>query len=140
MVKIEQEKFYHIRYANGTSDSIKTTITLKSGRYYKTKDGIEFQVLKQSHYKYTYEEIEAIKWLTEGYDIGTLQHKLSKKMNRALHSKTPSVRFTSDEREILSYIYYENESLTENDKRVLEKIIGVRRENGKTIENKNGIV
>jgi len=127
MQRIEQEKFYNIRYANGTSDSIKTTRTLKSGRYYKTKDGIEFQVLKQSHYKYTYEEIETIKELTEGYDIGTLQHKLSEKMGRALHSKTPSVRFTSEEQEILSYIYYENEALTEKSKRALEKILGIRR-------------
>lgn len=127
MQRIEQEKFYHIRYANGTSDSIKTTRTLKSGRYYKTKDGIEFQVLKQSHYRYTYEEIETIKELTEGYDIGTLQHKLSKKMGRALHSKTPSLRFTPEEREILSYIYYENEALTEKAKRALEKILGIMR-------------
>lgn len=127
MQRIEKEKFYHIRYDNGTTDSIKTTRTLKTGRYYKTKDGIEFQVLKQSHYRYTYEEIETIKELTEGYDIGTLQHKLSKKMDRALHSKTPSVRFNSEEREILSSIYYENESLTESVKRVLEKILGIGR-------------
>lgn len=126
MGKIEQGKFYHVRYTDGTSDIIETTKSLKVGRYYRLKNGKEVQILKQAHYKYTYEDIDTVRVLTEDYDIGTLQHRLSQKMARAFKSKTPSVRFTAEEREMLSYIYYENEYLTDKDKKVLEKILEIK--------------
>lgn len=127
MGKIEQGKFYHIMYMNGIKDVLETPKTLKTGRYYRLKDGREFKVIRQAHFKYTYDDIDTVRVLTEGYDIGTLQHRLSQKMARAFKSKTPSVRFTAEEREMLSYIYYENEFITDNDKRVLEKILEINK-------------
>ena len=125
MGKIEQGRFYHIKYSNGIKDILESTKALKIGRYYRLKDGREFQVIKEAHYKYTYEDIDTSRVLTEGYDIGTEQRRISDRMRKAFNSKTPSVRFTPMDREMLSYIYYENEYLTDKEKRVLEKILEI---------------
>lgn len=124
MEKSLKTKYYHIRYSdNGTSGILKTKKNLKIGRYYRLKDGREAQIIKQAHYKYTCSELEVIRRLTSEYNIGSMQRRLSKKMEIALRSGVPSVRFTGDEREMLSYIYYEDNSITDEDKKVLEKIL-----------------
>ena len=126
MKGIKKEKFYHIRYIDGTTDIIVTDKSLKIGRYYRFKDNREARIVKQGHYKYTFEDIDTIRKLTEDYNIGTLQYRLSQKMDIALSSKIPSVRFTDEERKMLSYIYYDNEYLTDKDKEVLEKILDIK--------------
>ena len=124
MEKSLKIKYYHIRYSdNGTSGILKTEKNLKIRRYCRLKDGREAQIIKQAHYKYTCNELEVVRRLTSEYSVGSMQRRLSEKMEIALRSGIPSVRFTNIEREMLSYIYYEDNSITDEDKKVLEKIL-----------------
>ena len=126
--EIQQGKFYHIKYTDNLSkDIIESTKVLQVGRYYRFKNGREFQVTGKAYFKYTYEDIDNVRVMMEDYDIGTVQHNLCKRMYKAFQQKTPAVRFSDEEREILSYIYYENTHIRESDKRTLEKILNIKK-------------
>lgn len=62
----------------------------------------------------------------EDYDIGTVQYNLCMRMTRAFKAKVPAVRFSDEEREILSYVYYENEYLTDKDRATLRKVLNIK--------------
>ena len=127
MSNIEQGKFYRIRYTDTyKEDIIESVKTLKIGRYYTFKNGRQFQVIKNAYFKYTYEDIDNIRVMMEDYDIGTVQYNLCKRMMKAFKQKTPNVRFTTEEREILSYIYYENEFISENHRKTLKKVLNIK--------------
>lgn len=127
MGKIEQGKFYHIQYIdNGKSDYIETNKTLINGRIYRLGNGKQFRVIKKAHFKYTFEDIDNIRVMMEDYDIGTVQYNLCMRMARAFKAKVPAVRFSDEEREILSYIYYENEYLTDKDRVTLRKVLNIK--------------
>ena len=62
----------------------------------------------------------------EGYDEGTLQDNLRKRLAKAFKSQIPSIRISSEEKDLLSYVYYENEYLSEGDKATLRKVLGIK--------------
>ena len=127
MGKIEQGKFYHIQYVdNGKSDYIETSKPLINGRIYRLGNGKQFRVIKRAHFKYTFEDIDNIRVMMEDYDIGTVQYNLCIRMARAFKAKVPAVRFSDEEREILSYVYYDNEYITDKDRETLRKVLNIK--------------
>ena len=127
MGKIEQGKFYHIQYVdNGKSDYIETNKPLINGRIYRLGNGKQFRVIKRAHFKYTFEDIDNIRVMMEDYDIGTVQYNLCMRMTKAFKAKVPAVRFSDEEREILSYVYYENEYITDKDRATLRKVLNIK--------------
>lgn len=127
MGKIEQGKFYHIQYVdNGKSDYIETNKPLINGRIYRLGNGRQFRVIKRAHFKYTFEDIDNIRVMMEDYDIGTVQYNLCMRMTRTFKAKVPAVRFSDEEREILSYVYYENEYITDKDRETLRKVLNIK--------------
>lgn len=127
MGQIEQGKFYHIQYIdNGKADYLESTKPLINGRIYRLGNGRQVRVIKKANFKYTYEDIDNIRVLMEDYDIGTIQYNLCMRMNKAFKSKTPAVRFSDEERELLGYVYYENEYLTDNQRATLKKVLNIK--------------
>ena len=127
MGKIEQGKFYHIQYVdNGKSDYIETNKPLINGRIYRLGNDKQFRVIKRAHFKYTFEDIDNIRVMMEDYDIGTVQYNLCMRMTKAFKAKVPAVRFSDEEREILSYVYYENEYITDKDRETLRKVLNIK--------------
>lgn len=127
MGKIEQGRFYHIQFMDtGKKDYFESNKPLVDGRVYRLQNGRTFRVIKKAHFKYTFEDIDTLRVLTEDYDIGTVQNRLSVRMAKAFNGKVPAVRFSDEEREILGYIYYENQCLTEEEKRVLRKVLNTK--------------
>lgn len=126
---IQQGKFYRIQYTdNGETAIIELVKPVVVGRIYTLKANYRrFLVLSEAKFKYTYEDIDNVRVMMEGYDIGTIQYRLCQRMARAFQAPTPAVRFTDEEREILSYIYYENEFISEKDRKTLRKILGIRK-------------
>lgn len=64
--------------------------------------------------------------MMESYDIGTVQYNLCMRMNKAFKAKTPAVRFSNEEREILSYVYYEDNNITDKDRKTLRKVLNIK--------------
>lgn len=127
MKKIEQGKFYLVKYTDNYKDTvIETSKVLKPSRYYFTKDGRQVFVIKRLTFKYTFEDIDNVRVMMEDYDVGTVQHNLCMRMVKAFNQPTPAVRFSQEEREILSYIYWENHNIRESDKKTLRKILGIK--------------
>ena len=124
---IKQGKFYHIQWLEtGKADYIETNKTLINGRVYNMKDGKQFRIIKRAYFKYTFEDINNIRVMMEDYDIGTVQYNLCMRMARAFKAKVPAVRFSDEEREILSYVYYENEHITDKDRETLRKVLNIK--------------
>lgn len=127
MGKIEQGKFYHIQYMdNGKTDYLESTKNLINGRIYNLGSGRQVRVLKKAHFKYTFEDIDNIRVMMEDYDIGTVQYNLCMRMAKAFNGKVPSVRFSDEEREILRYVYYENQYITDKDRETLKKVLNIK--------------
>ena len=127
MKNIEQGKFYKVRYVhNYKEDTIESVKNLLVGRYYKLKDGTQFQVLKRIYFKYTYEDIDNIRVMMEDYDIGTVQYNLCMRMAKAFKAKTPDVRFSREEREILWYVYEENPYISDSHRKTLKKVLNIK--------------
>jgi len=127
MGKIEQGKFYHIQYINtGKTDYIESNKILVNGRIYRLGDGAQVRVIKRAHFKYTFEDIDNIRVMMEDYDIGTVQYNLCRRMAKAFEAKVPAVRFSDDEREILSYVYYENQYISDSDRQTLRKVLNIK--------------
>lgn len=124
---IKQGKFYHIQWLEtGKADYIETNKTLINGRVYNMKDGKQFRIIKRAYFKYTFEDINNIRVMMKDYDIGTVQYNLCMRMARAFKEKVPAVRFSDEEREILSYVYYENEYITDKDIETLRKVLNIK--------------
>lgn len=126
MGEIQQGTFCKIVYSDGKLDVIESFIKLEIGKLYKGKDNNVFKVVGISKFKYTYKDIDNIRVLMEGYDEGTVQDNLRKRMTKAFNSKTTSIRLSFEEKELLSYIYYENEYISESDKETLRKVLNIK--------------
>lgn len=127
MSKIEQGKFYHIQYLDtGKSDYLESSKTLVNGRIYRLNNGRQVRVIKRAHFKYTFEDIDNIRVMMEDYDRGTVQYNLYIRMAKAFKGKVPSVRFSDEEREILSYVYYENQFISDRDRETLRKVLNIK--------------
>lgn len=127
MSKIEQGKFYHIQYMDtGKSDYLESNKTLVNGRIYRLSNGRQVRVVKRAHFKYTFEDIDNIRVMMEDYDIGTVQYNLCIRMAKAFKGKVPSVRFSDEEREILSYVYYENQFISDGHRETLRKVLNIK--------------
>lgn len=127
MGKIEQGKFYHIQYIDtGKTDYLETTKPLINGRIYRLGNGRQIRVIRKANFKYTFEDIDNIRVMMEDYDIGTVQYNLCVRMNKAFNSKVPAVRFSDEEREILSYVYYENDFIGDKCKETLKKVLNIK--------------
>ena len=127
MSKIEQGKYYHIHYLdNGKTDYLESNKPLVNGRIYRLSDGRQVRVIKRAHFKYTYQDIDNIRVMMEDYNIGTIQHNLCIRMAKAFKAKVPAVRFSNEEREILSYIYYENEFISDSERETLRKVLNIK--------------
>lgn len=127
MSKIEQGKFYHIQYIDtGKADYLESNKNLVNGRIYRLGNGKQIRIIKRAHFKYTFEDIDNIRVMMEDYDIGTIQYNLCIRMAKAFKAKVPSVRFSDEEREILSYVYYENEHIREKDRATLRKVLNIK--------------
>lgn len=119
-------KYYHITYTDsGETNVLKTTKTLKVGRYYRLKDGREAKIVRQAHFKYTPEDLKIIYNIVKDYDRGTIQYRLAQKLRKAVNSEIPSMRFTDDEREFFRFIYYECSDLADEELYVISKILGI---------------
>ena len=122
---IEQGYFYNITWhKTGKKDIIESKNKLRVHSYFY-KNNQPFFVNSEIKFKYTFEDIDNIRVMMEGYDPGTVQDRLRARMAKAFHGKTPSVRFTFEEREILSYVYYENVNISEKEKATLRKVLGI---------------
>lgn len=127
MGKIEQGKFYHIQYMDtGKSDYLESNKTLVNGRIYRLGNGKQVRVIKRAHFKYTFEDIDNIRVMMEDYDRGTVQYNLCMRMAKAFDGKVPAVRFSDEEREILSYVYYENPHISNSDRQTLRKVLNIK--------------
>lgn len=126
MSKIEQGKFYKIQYINGHIDTIESSSNLNAGCYYIHKTLGKFKVLNEVRFKYTFEDIDNIRVLMEDYEEGSIQSNLCKRMAKAFNGKTPSIRLSFEEKEILSYTYHENEHLSETFKETLRKVLDIK--------------
>lgn len=128
MSNIEQGKFYRVRYIdNNKEDFLESVTTLRVGRYYTLKNGRRFQVLKNAYFKYTYEDIDNLRVMLEDYDIGTVQYNLCIRMAQAFKQPIPKVSFSREERELLWYIYEENEFISEKHKETLMKVLNIKK-------------
>lgn len=126
--RYNQGIYYRVQYQDTfKEDTYESPVTLKIGRYYRLNNGKQIKVLGKLNFKYTFEDIDTIRVLMEGYDKGTVQSRLAQRMWKAFNSPTPAVRFSSEEREILGYIYYESEMLSDRDKKTLEKVLGIKK-------------
>ena len=94
-----------------------------------------FTVKSKKNFKYTLEDIDDIRVLTEGYEYGTGKD-ICEHMMQAWERKIPNVHFSREEKEFLSYIYHENEYICENDRKVLEKVLDIAPSNNLTLRRK----
>jgi hypothetical protein len=90
-----------------------------------------FLVLSEAKFKYTYEDIDNVRVMMEDYEPGTIQYNLWKRMVKAFNAPTPAVRFTDEEKEVLGYTYYENQFISESDRKTLRKILGIKNKDEK---------
>ena len=126
MSEIKQGTFYRIKYKNGKTDILESFVKLEPGYIYNGGNGKYFKVIGVINFKYTLEDIDNLRVLMEGYDEGTLQDNLRKRLAKAFKSQIPSIRISSEEKDLLSYVYYENEYLSEGDKATLRKVLGIK--------------
>lgn len=125
MKRIDQGKFYKVQLENGEQTILEfnNQTQLIIGKRYKTKDKGIIKVLSECRFKYTFNDVDNIRVMMEGYEEGTIQDNLRKRMEKAFKQPTPAVRFSLAEKEILSYIYYESKMLSEDKKETLRKIL-----------------
>ena len=125
--QIQQGKFYHIQYVDtGKSDYLESNKNLVNGRIYVLGNGRQVRVIKRAHFKYTFEDIDNIRVMMEDYDKGTVQYNLCMRMAKAFNGKVPSVRFSDEEREILGYVYWENQYISDSDRETLKKVLNIK--------------
>ena len=125
--QIQQGKFYHIQYVDtGKSDYLESNKNLVNGRIYILGNGRQVRVIKRAHFKYTFEDIDNIRVMMEDYDKGTVQYNLCMRMAKAFNGKVPSVRFSDEEREILGYVYWENQYISDSDRETLKKALNIK--------------
>lgn len=120
-----QEKYYTVIFENGKNGYIKTSKTLRCGRIYTLKNGNHIRVLNKTTFKYSIDDIITIKNIMEQYDIGTLQYNLAVKLSKIIENGIPSVRFNKDEKELLWDIYNYDDNLSDNDIKVISKILNI---------------
>lgn len=73
--------------------------------------------------KYTYDDIDWLKVLCEGFDEPEM-HKIYLKAVMALENENYNIRFTAYQKEVLSYLYNNKQYLTDGELKVLYKILG----------------
>lgn len=74
--------------------------------------------------KYTYDDIDWLRVLCEGYDEDSEMSNICKKALKALRTGNYNIRFTQYQKEILSQQYENKQYLTAGELNVLHKIIG----------------
>jgi hypothetical protein len=131
--KIEQGRFYRIQYVDTrTPGIIELAKPVKVGKIYCLQNPYRrFLVLSEAKFKYTYEDIDNVRVMMEDYEPGTIQYNLWKRMVKAFNAPTPAVRFTDEEKEVLGYTYYENQFISESDRKTLRKILGIKNKDEK---------
>lgn len=121
-------KFYLVQRNNSSiPDYIRTIKNLKLGRIYTLENGSQAKVIRQVHLKYSLEDVQNIADILKGGYEGTQQYKLWLKMKNIIKSQIPRLRFSDTEREIIYYIYVNNEYSTNEQKVTLEKVLNIRR-------------
>ena len=121
-------KFYLIQKVNSSlPEYLRTTKTLKIGRIYNLETGKQAKVIRQVHFKYSLDDIQNLVDLLEGGYNGTQQHKMWIKMRTIKNSQIPKVRFSDAEKEMIYYIYVNEEYNTDEQRKTLEKVLNIRR-------------
>lgn len=125
--RVEQGNYYSIVYGDDKSEEIiETNQELKVGCRYKLNDRV-FVVKAKKNYNLTLEDIDNIRVLTEGYEDGTGRDIYHHVMD-AWERKIPNVRFSNEEKDFLSYVYYENEHISADERISLAKILNKQHE------------
>lgn len=125
--RIEQGNYYSIVYGDDKSEEIiETNQDLKLGCRYKLNDRV-FVVKSKKNYSLTLEDIDNIRVLTEGYEDGT-GRDIYRHVMESWERKIPNVRFSKEEKDFLSYIYYENEHIGTDERITLAKILNKQHE------------
>ena len=110
----EKVKFYLIQKVNcSLPEYIRATKNLKIGRIYTLEDGNQAKVLRQAHFKYSLDDIQNLADMLVGGYKGTQQYRMYLKMNSIKRSQIPRVRFSEIEKELIYYIYTNNEYNTD---------------------------
>jgi hypothetical protein len=122
----KRNRFYHIQYINtGKTDYIEIDRPLVIGRIYNSKDGQQFRIIRQAHFKYTFSDIENIYSVMSQYNRGSLQYGLAVRLREALKGKVPAVRFSDEDREMMYEIYVEDMELTDEQRATIKKVLNV---------------
>ena len=64
--------------------------------------------------------------MMEDYEEDSIQSRLCSRMYKAFEDGNPFVKFYREEKELLSYVYYENKFLSEQDKVTLRKVLNIK--------------
>ena len=122
--RIQQGNYYSVLYDGEKKETIIETLQELNPDKRYSLNGKLFTVKSKKTYKYTLEDIDEIRVLTEGYETGTGK-EICEHMLQAWERKIPNVHFSKEEKEFLSYIYHENEYISETDRSVLEKVLDI---------------
>lgn len=128
MSRIYQGIFYKVMYQGDNKTRLfESNTELKINAFYRdNKNNRIFKVLNRCNFRYTLEDIDNIRVMMEDHDVGTVQSNLCERMNKAYNELNPAVRFTNEEKELMSYMYYEDEYLDNGQKETLAKVLGIK--------------
>lgn len=133
--RVQQGNYYSVLYDGEKKETIIETMQeLQPDKRYAL-NGKVFTVKSKKTYKYTLEDIDDIRVLTEGYESGTGKD-ICEHMMQAWERKIPNVHFSREEKEFLSYIYNENEYISVHDRAVLEKVLNIESGNNLNLRRK----
>lgn len=121
-------RYYKIRYLNDYRiQTIRTEKSLKEGKYYLGKDGKQFLVYGKTSVKYTFDDIRSLIQILDGYNIGSIQNGIKIGLIDALREDIPAIQLDKVQRDCLRDIYYLDESLSNEDKSTLEKVLNIKK-------------
>lgn len=111
----EVEKYYSVRYVNSTKVKvIKTTKVLKAGMYYFDNNGNQLEILRQTHLKYTIQDLKDVYSILSEYSVGSFQNIIANKLYRVIMSDIPIIRLSTEERDVIRITMYERDDIQEN--------------------------
>jgi hypothetical protein len=125
----EKKRYYRVQYMDTYEI---TTIALekvaKVGNTYFNKDfSRSFVVMKQLRLKYNLTDVENIIKMMDGYNVGSVQYKLLRRMMVAYNKQIPDIDFTEDEQDILQFIYYNKLYSNRSEEDTLKKILKLKK-------------
>lgn len=124
---VTKVRYYRVsEEKTGKTITIKSNIILKKNRYVKIKDNEYARVISESKFKFSIDDIKALSELLKDYDRGTLQNRLYRKLNLIISTDIPQLRLSKEDKELLSYIYYEDDTLENKYIEVLEKALNIK--------------